>query len=214
MLLRHALVIRAEAGCGVYHTGAILCGHEIAGDHLEGIAIFRLRIGEELFVADAFEIGAFEFTGDLPRDVLAVLLVVRKSGLIRGLVLLVEISIQPSLREHYLHRLMGVGVEGHHAHVVQLRTNCEGGVAGKCPGRGGPGEDEDTLTPAPQYCGASPRERGGMRPHPLPLSGGEGSLHEKELALFVPLHLEHGHGTGVLHAAVGAGLIEFVAAEA
>ncbi len=83
-----AHVVRTEAGCGVYHAGAVLGSHEIAADHLECVAVIGLREIQQLLVADAFQLVAIELAIDGPRDVLAVAFVVIDGGV---LVLLVEV---------------------------------------------------------------------------------------------------------------------------
>ncbi len=127
VLLGNAHVVRAKTWRGVYHAGAVLGGHEVAGDHLEGIAVGRLCVGHELLIADAFQLCALEFAIDGPRDVLSVLLVVRKGGV---LVLLVEVGGHTRLGQHHGLWLVRVGVEALDPDVVQLGAHGERGIAG------------------------------------------------------------------------------------
>jgi hypothetical protein len=61
VLARHALVIRTEARRRVHHAGTVLGGHEIAADHLEGIAAaLGFGIGQQLLVAHALQLVAVE----------------------------------------------------------------------------------------------------------------------------------------------------------
>ena len=81
----------------------------------------------------------------------------------------------------------GVGVRGAHQDVLDAGAYAEGGVRGQGPGGGGPGDE---------------------------IEGIPSGFLEERLGSLVADDLELGHGRGVLHVAVAAGLVELMGAQA
>ena len=121
----HAVVVRTERRGDMYDTRTVGGGHVVAQDDAERIAR-RLHPGDELFVADAFEVRAL--VGDRVDFELALHL----GGKIRPQQFFGQDDSLGGIR---------IGVAAFDAHVFDFGTYGQCGIRGQCPGRGGPGQE-------------------------------------------------------------------------
>ena len=180
----HALVIGTESRCDMYDSRTVGSGDVIAGDDPEGAVLQRLEPGNELPVADAAEIRTLEdAVQDAERHDLVSL------GVFHGEfgTLGIEPGAHQVFRQYVNGLFSGVLVERKDADIFDAGPYAQRRIAGKGPGRGGPGEDVHREI--------------GLRPG------------EQLLRCGVADDFELHRGGGIAHVPIASGLVQFVGAE-
>ena len=122
------LVVRTEGRGDVDDTGTVLGRHVVAGNHAEGVAFQGLEPGNQLLVAHADEFGAFHGA---------------RKHLVRDLI--VEPRTDQGLGDDVGRGGAGIRIRGFYPDIVDVRTDAEGSVRRKGPGRRRPGQEVEVF---------------------------------------------------------------------